>query len=342
MFEAAGLNPTVINGGIINNKLTNAYVGTGDYLIAEADESDSSFIRIPSTIGAITNIDKEHMDHYKDFGSLVGAFKSFLLNLPFYGFGVVCIDDPVVRSIITDIKTRKIITYGIDSQDANVIAYNIQSNITSSTFDVKIDIPSTGRAIIENITIPTPGKHNVLNALVAVAMAIELDFGIKIIRDGFRSFKGVKRRFTLVEIVNGVEIIDDYAHHPAEIVATVATASSIAKKRQAKVVAVFQPHRYSRLSSLFSEFVHAFRDVDLLYITDIYSAGEDNIYNVSVHQLIEDIAKTGKKVNYLPSFNELPSVFNKECGQGDIMLIMGAGNITNWSYALPAEIQKNN
>ncbi|CAN0601196.1 unnamed protein product, partial [Ectocarpus sp. 12 AP-2014] len=251
--------PTVINGGVINNRSTNAYLVHGDYLIVEADESDATFIKIPSTIGVITNIDPEHMDYYNDFDTLKAAFKSFIRNLPFYGFGVACIDHPVVRELVDNITERRVITYGIDSADAQVIAYNIISNTYSSTFDVKIKQPNiSGGTIIEHITIPTPGKHNVLNALAAISIGVELDFGLKVIKDGFKKFQGVKRRFTLVGKYNGAEIIDDYAHHPVEIEATLATARDVVSERKGRVISIFQPHRYTRLENLFSDYASCF------------------------------------------------------------------------------------
>jgi UDP-N-acetylmuramate--alanine ligase len=343
LFEAAGLNPTVINGGIINKKLTNAYIGEGDYLIAEADESDATFIKIPSTIGIITNIDPEHMDYYKDFENLKLAFKSFIKNLPFYGFGVVCIDHLVVRELIADITDRKVITYGIDSEDAQIIAYNIVSDTYSSTFDIKIKQQHIkGETVIEHITIPTPGKHNVLNALAAIAVGIELDFGIKIIKSGFKQFAGVKRRFSSVGKYNGAEIIDDYAHHPAEIEATLATARDIALKRGGKVISVFQPHRYTRLENLFFEFASCFSQSDKVYILDVFSAGDAPIEGITSRDLVREVKKHAVDAEYLPSHENIKSVIKAEAKNGDIILMMGAGNITSWAHQLPQELENLN
>lgn len=341
LFEAAGLAPTVINGGIINKRSTNAYIGASDYLIAEADESDATFIHIPSTIAIITNIDPEHMDFYKDFETLIAAFKSFITNLPFYGFGVACIDHPVVRKITEEITERRIITYGIDSKDAHIIAYNIKSDITSSTFDIKIQLPtSQGVTTIEQITIPTPGKHNVLNSLAAIAVGIELDFGIRVIKEGFKHFEGVKRRFTKVATHNGAEIIDDYAHHPVEIKATLATARSIADKRSAKVIAIFQPHRYSRLQHLFEDFVNCFTDADKVYITAVYAAGEQPIEGVTGRALTAAIKKIGANAAYIEDSEEITKIVTEEGNIGDLFLLMGAGSISSWANALPEKIHQ--
>jgi UDP-N-acetylmuramate--alanine ligase len=339
LFEAAGLAPTVINGGIINNRSTNAYLGASDYLIAEADESDATFIHIPSTIAVITNIDPEHMDFYEDFDTLISAFKSFITNLPFYGFGVACVDHPVVRKITGEITERKIITYGIDSKDAHIIAYNIKSDITSSTFDIKVQLPgSRGATTIEQITIPTPGKHNVLNSLAAIAVGIELDFGIRVIKEGFKHFEGVKRRFTKVGTHNGAEIIDDYAHHPVEIKATLATARGIADKRNSKVIAIFQPHRYSRLQHLFEDFVNCFGDADKIYVTPVYAAGEQPIEGITGQVLAEAMKKSGSKVAYIDNPDEITKIVTEESKAGDLFLMMGAGSISSWANALPDKI----
>ena len=342
MFEAAGLEPTVVNGGIINNRSTNAYLGAGDYLIAEADESDATFIKIPSTIGVITNIDPEHMDYYKTFDNLVNAFENFITNLPFYGFAVVCVDHAVVKSLISRIKGRKIITYGIDSEDAHVRAFNIRTGINYSTYDVKIHLPNShGSIIIENITLPTAGIHNVLNSLAPIAIAAELDFGIKVIADGFKKFQGVKRRFTQTGEYKGVVIIDDYAHHPIEVKATIRTAKDVANKRGGKVIAIFQPHRYSRVHNLFDEFASCFDGADQVYIADIYSAGESPIDGITSATLVDGIKKynPSSNVRALSTPDALPSIVSSDAKNGDIVLMMGAGNITQWANQLPEKLK---
>ncbi len=339
LFEVAGLDPTVINGGVINNRSTNAYLGHGDYLIVEADESDATFIKIPSTIGVITNIDPEHMDYYKDFDTLIAAFKSFIKNLPFYGFGVACIDHPVVRKLIADITERRVITYGIDSDDAHIVAYNIKSDTCSSTFDIRIQLPEyKGSTVIEHISVPTPGKHNVQNSLAAIAVGVELDFGIKIIKDGFKKFQGVERRFTKVGEYHGAEIIDDYAHHPVEIVATLSVAKVIAKKRQGRVIAIFQPHRYSRLENLFTDFTNCFIDADTVYITDVFSAGEEPLEWVDGKILATSIAKSGINSIYLTNEEDIATIVASLAKKGDIFVFMGAGSITKWANQLPQQL----
>ena len=343
LFESAELDPTVINGGIINNRSTNAYLGCGDYLIAEADESDATFIKIPSTIGVITNIDPEHMDYYKDFDMLISAFESFIKNLPFYGFGVACIDHPIVRKIVDNTTEKRIITYGIDSEDAHVTACNVKSDIFSSVFDVKLKMPNaTSPAIIENVIIPIPGKHNVLNALAAISVGVELDFGMKVIRDGFKNFKGVKRRFTKVCKYHGSEIIDDYAHHPVEIRATLETARNIASGRGGKVIATFQPHRYSRLKNLFSDFANCFTDADSIYITDVFAAGESPIDGINSAVLVDSIKDTGKNASYMSNHEDIVKMVESQAKEGDIFVFMGAGSISSWANQLKEKLAKSN
>ena len=336
LFEAAGLDPTVINGGIINNRSTNAYLGQSDYLIVEADESDATFIKIPSTIGVITNIDPEHMDYYKDFDALINAFKSFIRNLPFYGFGVACIDHRVVRKLVEEVTERRIVTYGIDSDDAHILAYNIKPDTYFSTFDIKFQLPnSTETTIIEQIIIPTPGKHNILNALAAITIGVELDFGIKVIQDGFKKFQGVKRRFTKICEYNGADIIDDYAHHPVEISATLSTALGIARQRKGKVVAIFQPHKYSRLENLFSDFANCFTDAENIYITDVFAAGELPIEGINGKRLATAIKQTGARSEFVADHNNIAKIIISVAAKGDVIILMGAGTITNWANKLP-------
>ncbi len=335
MFESAGLTPTVINGGIINKKMTNAYVGAGNYLIAEADESDATFIKIPSTIAVITNIDAEHMDFYQNFANLVGAFKQFINNLPFYGFGVLCIDHPVVKKIAKEITGRKIITYGIDSKEANIRAFNIRYDVSESIFDVAINLPNMhGTTTIESVSITTPGKHNVLNSLAAIAIGAELDFGFKAIKNGFKQFAGVKRRFTKVCECNGAEIIDDYAHHPVEIKATLATAKSIAQKRGSKVVAFFQPHKYSRVKDLFDDFIKSFIDADKIYILDIYPAGEKPINGINSKILADRISDLSSNAYFVSSHEKIAGIIKDNAQQNDLIIMMGAGTISSWAYDL--------
>ncbi len=343
MFEAAGLEPTVINGGIINNRSTNAYIGKGEYVIAEADESDGTFIRVPSTIGVITNIDPEHLDYYGNFENLIAAFKTFIVNLPFYGFSVACIDHKIVRELVSNIIERKVITYGINSKDAHVRALNIRSAAFSSVFDVEINLPRKTSFIIKDVTLSTPGIHNVLNSLSSIAIAAEMDFDHDIIKNALKDFKGVKRRFTRVCEYNGIAVVDDYAHHPAEVEATLATARDVVKATGSRVIAVFQPHRYSRLSNLFNDFVSCFEDADELYIMDVYSAGEMVIEGYNASSLIEAISKKYPdfKVSYMEGEDMLERIV-LNASSGDLLLMMGAGNITYLAANLAEKLNHRN
>ncbi len=346
LFETAGKNPTVINGGIINQHGTNAYLGSGDYLIAEADESDGTFIKIPSYVAVVTNIDPEHMDYYGTFDKVKEAYRSFVTNLPFYGFGVMCFDHPVVREIGSTITDRKVISYGLDSIDVDFRAVNIVPNEKGSTFDVEIS-PRYANAKkleftkISGINIGIHGRHNVSNSLSAIAIGIEKGFDPEIIKTAFENFGGVKRRFTTTGVVNGITIIDDYAHHPVEIKATLNTARHIANLRGSNVIAVMQPHRYTRLNDLMTEFSQAFGDADHVFISDVYSAGENPIQNVNADVLVEKIKSTGKNnVAKLESPDILASTINNLAKSNDLVVLLGAGNITKWAYDLPKQIEK--
>lgn len=342
LFESAGLDPTVINGGIINSKSTNAYVGNGDFMIVEADESDGTFIKVPSSIGVITNIDPEHLDYYKTFDNLYNSFKQFIHNLPFYGFAVICADHKTARKLSGEIIDRKVITYGIESTDVNIRAFNIRPEGVGSRFDVRVSLPlSHVEYTIEEIYLAIPGKHNVLNSLAAVAIGAELDFGIKSIKEGLLNFKGVKRRFTKTGEINGVVFIDDYAHHPEEVKATLATAKEIARDNN-KIIAIFQPHRYSRFSSLFNEFVESMKDANEIYISPVYAAGENPIEGYDNNKLASALMAKfpEKKISAISGFQDLPNIYNTRANKGDIILFMGAGNITSWAYELPLLIQE--
>lgn len=341
-FEEAGLNPTVINGGIIEGIGTNAYLGSGDYLVAEADESDETFIKIPSTIGVITNLDPEHLDHYHTFDNLKKAYRTFVENLPFYGFLLACYDHEETAKLIDSIEDKQIYTYGIDSENLDVKAINIVNDVSSSKFDVIFSSKITGSVekIIKDIHLPIAGIHNVLNSLSALGIACKLNFSDEYIKNAFKHFQGVKRRFTKTNEVNGVIYIDDYAHHPAEIIATLKTARNIVSKTGNKIIAIAQPHRYSRLHSLFSDYIHCFDDADLLYISEIYSAGESPITGVSRDILVNAIKQSypEKNVHPLDSENQLPEIIKKIACPGDIVIFMGAGNITSWSYLVPEKV----
>ncbi len=339
MFEASHLNPTVINGGIINNKSTNAYLGDGDFLIAEADESDATFIKVPATIAVITNIDPEHLDYYGSFNKLKEAFLSFINNLPFYGFGVLCIDHPEVKKLVGKIKNKKIITYGINSTDADIQAFDIIQRPSGTSFRVKISKNlNTNTAEIGPIFLKIPGVHNVQNSLAAIAIALELKFDQTNIVNGFEKFHGVKRRFTLTGEAGGIRIIDDYAHHPEEIKAALNTARQ--SVGNGKIIAVFQPHRYTRLQNLFKDFMSCFCEADILYIADVYAASEKPIKDINRDSLIAAIKTTSfnKDVRPLMTPDHLPEIIYKNCSKDDLVIFLGAGTITKWANDLPKQL----
>lgn len=343
IFEEAGLSPTVINGGIINHKATNAYLGKGQYVIAEADESDGTFIKIPSTVAVITNINPEHLNYYGTFENLISAFRQFITHVPFYGFAVVCIDHPTVRDLVSTITERRIITYGIESDDAHIRAYNIRTSAFSSIYDVSIKLPQHDGAItIENITLSTPGVHNVLNSLAAIAIAAQMDFGPQIIRNALKNFKGVKRRFTRIGEYNGAYIVDDYAHHPEEVKATLNTARSVVESnKKGKIVAIFQPHRYSRFHHLFDQFIHCFKEADILYVSEVFAAGEEKIEGYTNCALVKAIKKEypDRHSEILEHHDQLEELVKIHANDGDIILMMGAGNITYWAADLTKKLQ---
>ena len=345
LFESVGFNPTVINGGIINTKGTNAYIGDSDYLIAEADESDGTFINVPSYVGVITNIDPEHLDYYETFENSIAAYRKFIKNLPFYGFGVLCYDHPIVRQLGQSIRERKVISYGIDSVDCDVRAVNIETTVLGSKFDVVIsDKYKNNRKLafaeIKNIELHLHGRHNILNTLSAIAIGIEKGFSPEKIAEAFKNFGGVKRRFTKTGEVDGISIIDEYAHHPVEIKATLNTAKQVANLNNGKVIAVVQPHRYTRLRDLMDEFSLSFIDADSVVVTDVYAAGEQPIPGVNSEELSKRInANLKKNVIYLKDHEKLAYTINNLAKSPDLVVLLGAGNITKWAYELPNQIK---
>lgn len=345
LFESVGFNPTVINGGIINTKGTNAYIGDSDYLIAEADESDGTFINVPSYVGVITNIDPEHLDYYETFENSIAAYRKFIKNLPFYGFGVLCYDHPIVRQLGQSIRERKVISYGIDSVDCDVRAINIKTTPLGSTFDVVLSEKYTkNRKLnfceIRNIDLHLHGRHNILNTLSAIAIGVEKGFSPEKIAEAFKNFGGVKRRFTKTGEVDGISVIDDYAHHPVEIKATLNTAKQVAALNDGKVIAVVQPHRYTRLRDLMDEFSLSFVDADSVIVTDVYPAGEQPIPGVNSEELSKRINNNLKKnVIYLKDHEKLADTINNLAKRPDLVVLLGAGNITKWAYELPNQIK---
>jgi UDP-N-acetylmuramate--alanine ligase len=337
MFESAGKGPTVINGGIINTHGTNAYLGSGDYLIAEADESDETFIKVPSTIGVITNL-----DFYGSFDKLKLSFKAFIENLPFYGFGVLCNDHAEVRALMEQILDRKIITYGIESLAPCIKAVNIRTTIAGSDFDVEIsDRMPGGARTLKNVHLPMLGIHNVLNSLAAISVAVELTFPDDVVINGFRNFQGVKRRFTKVGELEGITIIDDYAHHPEEIAVTLRTAKIFTDNSGGRIIAVVQPHRYSRVRDLFSEFLHCFELADIVLMAQIYSAGEEPLPDINSAMLVSSIKQTvgHLDVRLLDDPKDLAQIILNIARPKDMVLCLGAGNITNWAKDLESEMR---
>ncbi|MQB42585.1 UDP-N-acetylmuramate--L-alanine ligase [Rhizobium sp. ICMP 5592] len=337
LLEAGGLDPTVINGGIINAYGTNARIGEGEWMVVEADESDGTFLKLPADVAVVTNIDPEHLDHYGNFDAVRAAFRQFVENVPFYGFGVMCIDHPEVQSLVGRIEDRKIVTYGENPQ-ADVRFSNVRIDGTRSLFDIEIRRRRTGKVIhIKDLVMPMPGRHNISNATAAVAVANRLGISDEAIAKGLASFGGVKRRFTLTGEWNGVKVFDDYGHHPVEIKAVLKAAREACKGR---VIAVHQPHRYTRLSSLFEEFAACFNDADSIFLAPVYAAGEDPIEGVDSQELVSRIkAGAHRDARYLPSQEDLAPLIAEIAQPGDFVVLLGAGSITYWAASLPKELE---
>lgn len=332
VLDGAGLDPTVINGGIINSYGTNARLGDGKWMVVEADESDGTFIRLPATISVVTNLDPEHLDFYGDFETEKDAFHRFIANIPFYGFGVLCIDHPEVQNLIGRISDRRLVTYGFSPQ-AEVRAINLAPAAFGVTFEVMIARPEGPRYFANRIRLPMFGEHNVLNALAAIAIATELEIDEKVILRTLAGFEGVKRRFTKVGQPGGVAIVDDYGHHPVEITAALKAARSAS---QGNIIAVIQPHRYSRIKELFEEFCTCFNDADTVIIADIYSAGEQPIPGIDKLALVDGIkSRSHRNVLALEKPSELPALIHSITNAGDLVICLGAGNITTWAAGLP-------
>ena len=337
MLDAAGLDPTVINGGIINSYGTNARLGEGDWMVVEADESDGTFVKVPSTISVVTNIDPEHLDHWKDFDQLREAFKNFVQNIPFYGFAVLCIDHPEVQALIGKVTDRRIFTFGFSPQ-ADVRAVNVRTNIGESIFDVVIrERVDSEERVIKDVRLPMVGDHNVSNSLAAITVALELGIPDEKIVSAFDGFTGVKRRFTKTGEVDGVTIIDDYGHHPVEIKAVLKAAR---QATQNNVIAVVQPHRYSRLHDLFEDFCTCFNDADSVIVADVYEAGESPIEGASRDALVEGLRNRGHRhVSALEGPDKLAEIIAQDAKPGDLVVCLGAGSISAWANALPAQLE---
>jgi UDP-N-acetylmuramate--alanine ligase len=338
MLERAGLDPTVIIGGILNAYGSNARLGAGDWMVVEADESDGTFVKLNATIAVVTNIDPEHLDFYGDFDALRQAFVSFTENIPFYGFAAMCIDHPEVQAMIPLISDRKIVTYGLGAQ-ADVRAVDIAVTEAGTVFDVMIADRNTDEIrTLERIELAMLGEHNVQNALAAIAVASEMGIEDEVLRQSLAGFSGIKRRFTKTGEFAGITVIDDYGHHPVEITA-VLKASRAAYG--GSIIAVVQPHRYSRLEALFEDFCTCFNDADTVIVADIYAAGEPPIEGVSRDRLVEGLRTHGhRNVIPLDKPEALAPLVLDIAKRGDLVLCLGAGSITNWAQALPGELKR--
>ncbi|HEY8160882.1 MAG TPA: UDP-N-acetylmuramate--L-alanine ligase [Methylocystis sp.] len=336
LLDAGGLDPTVINGGIINAYGTNARLGAGDWMVVEADESDGTFLKLPADVAIVTNIDPEHLDHFHTYDAIKEAFRAFIENLPFYGFAVMCLDHPTVQELVGKIEDRRVFTYGENPQaDVRLLDVNLEGGV--SRFNVLLRDRKTSQATyLDNLVLPMPGHHNALNATAAITVAYQLGLSPDQIRKALSGFSGVKRRFTRTGEWNGVQIFDDYGHHPVEIGAVLRAARASTK---GKVVAVVQPHRYTRLQSLFDAFATCFNDADVVIVADVYPAGEQPIVGVDRDALVSAIRAHGhRRAMGLPSPEVLPAMVREIVAPGDYVVCLGAGNITQWAYALPEQL----
>jgi len=337
LLDAGGLDPTVINGGIINAYGSNARLGAGDWMVVEADESDGTFLKLPTDVAIVTNVDPEHLDHFKTFDAVQDAFRHFVENLPFYGFAVLCIDHPVVQTLVGKIEDRRIITYGENPQaDARLLDLTPMGG--GSKFKVAFRDRKTGAVHeIADLMLPMPGRHNASNATAAIAVARELGVSDEAIRKAIAGFGGVKRRFTKTGEWNGVTVIDDYGHHPVEIAAVLKAAR---ESTNGKIIAVVQPHRYTRLQSLFEEFCTCFNDADAVVVADVYAAGEAPIDGIDRDHFVGGLRAHGhREVVPLSGAPELAGIVKGLAKSGDLVVCLGAGNITQWAYALPDQLK---
>ena len=325
IFMHQNLKPTIINGGIINEIGTNTKLGTGEWMVVEADESDGTFLKLPATISAITNIDKEHLDYYKSFSILKKSFKKFITQVPFYGFSVVCNDDPYLKKLITDIKSTSIIKYGF-SKNSDIRALNVRVKNDSVVFDVENNLAKNNKKIIKNYQLPMLGSYNILNALVGIAISLKLKLPQQKTKKALKNFDGVARRFTKIDRINNNLFIDDYAHHPTEIDSVL----SAAKQSQSSnnIVAVFQPHRYSRVLTLKKEFSKCFKKANTVLVLDIYAAGEKNYTSFKIKTLVNLIKNNSKTdTHYIESIDLVSKFLN--AGKRNLVIFMGAGDISS-------------
>ncbi len=342
MLDQAGFDPTVVNGGIVNAYGTNMRLGQSQWMVVEADESDGSFTALPATVGVITNIDPEHMDHYGSFEEVKKVYRQFISGLPFHGYALLCIDHPEVQTLAAQILDRKIITYGFNPQ-ADIRAENVRSDANGSTFDVIFAdwLNEDGQELtVKDMHLSMLGRHNVQNSLVALGIAKEMGVSLNIMKQALDNFEGVKRRFTKTGDVDGIIIIDDYAHHPVEINVVLQTARSAVEKTGGQVIAVMQPHRYTRLNDLYEQFCRCFNDADHVIIADVYEASEEPIEGVNKEYLVQGLKTHGhRSAQTLPERGDLARIVNDIARSGDYVIFMGAGSSTHWAYALPEELK---
>jgi UDP-N-acetylmuramate--alanine ligase len=336
LLDAAGFDPTVINGGIINAYGTNARLGAGEWMVVEADESDGTFLKLPADIAIVTNVDPEHLDHFNTFDAVQDAFRAFVENVPFYGFSVMCIDHPVVQTLVGRIEDRRTITYGENPQ-ADVRLVDLSHAGGAVLFTVLFR-DRAGQAVheISKITLPMPGRHNALNATAAIAVARELGIADDVIKKALADFGGVRRRFTKTGTWNGATVIDDYGHHPVEIAAVLRAARESTK---GQVIAVVQPHRYTRLAALFEQFCTCFNDADAVIVAPVYPAGEAPIAGADRDALVQGLRTHGhRRVIALDGPDHLAGLVARMAEPGDYVVFLGAGSITQWAYALPGDL----
>jgi UDP-N-acetylmuramate--alanine ligase len=336
LLDAGHFDPTVINGGIINAYGTNARLGAGDWMVVEADESDGTFLKLPADVAIITNIDPEHLDHFHTFDAIKDAFRAFVENLPFYGFAVMCLDHPTVQDLVGKIEDRRVITYGENPQaDVRLLGVDLRGGVCRFAVEIR-DRKTQQITRVDDLVLPMPGHHNALNATAAIAVAYHLGMKPELIREALKNFGGVKRRFTKTGEWKGVTIFDDYGHHPVEIAAVLRAARA---STAGQVIAVVQPHRFTRLQSLFDQFATCFNDADAVIVADVYAAGEQPIAGIDRNHLVQAIKAHGhRNAIALDNPAALAGVVRGLARPGDYVVCLGAGTITQWAYALPGEL----
>ncbi len=337
ILSEAGLDPTVINGGVINSLKNNAQLGKGEWAVIESDESDGSFLKLPISYSIVTNIDKEHLDFYGSFKKLKKSFCTFIEKTPSFGKSLVCIDNKNLKNLLSKTKTRNFLTYGFNKK-SNYQITNVRKKTNHSIFDLKLKLPSQILKNIDNIVVNLIGDHNITNATASIAVALNLGIKINKIKKALRKFLGIQRRFTKVFSLNNIEFYDDYAHHPTEIKAVITSARQVHKNR--KIICVFQPHRYSRVKSLKNEFASSFKLSDTVLLCPVYSAGEKKTYNFNQDDFSSLISKKSRiQVINIKNKNELKNYFIKNLLRDEMVICMGAGSISNWIREIGNEMK---